>query len=125
MKKIIIASLFLYVFLTAIFFFMQKNGFIHATQPQNHYSITITKDGFSPDELTIKKGDAVTFVNSDTSPHWPASNPHPTHDIYASFDPRNSILPRGKWTFQFDRVGEWHYHDHVIPFNTGVITVAP
>jgi len=86
--------------------------------------ITITKDGFSPDEITIHKNEIVDFVNDDIATHWPASNPHPTHDLYQQFDPKNSLLPHQTWSMQFSRVGDWHYHDHIIPYHTGEINVV-
>ena len=36
--------------------------------------ITYTDDGFSPSLLTIKKGEAVKFVNKSEKNMWPASN---------------------------------------------------
>ena len=49
---------------------------------QQTYTVEMTSTGFSPNSISIKAGDTVTFVNKDTTQHWPASAMHPTHSIY-------------------------------------------
>lgn len=124
-KKIIILSLAFYVLITALSLVLQIKGVIRFEPVSKEYTITITEAGFTPDELTIRKGDIVHFKNEDADSHWPASNPHPIHDIYSQFDPKTAILPNTTWSFQLNKTGEWHYHDHMIPYNTGVILVEP
>ena len=67
--------------------------------------------------------DTVVFKNRGKQIHWPASNIHPTHQIYSEFDPKETIPPGGDWSFKFDKVGEWKMHDHVYPNFTGLIIV--
>src|SRR3989344_2275114 len=74
--------------------------------------ITETDSGFFPNELTIKKGDTVTFKSTRGKPFWPASDLHPTHGVYPDFDPKQPIDPNQTWSFKFDKVGNWKYHDH-------------
>jgi hypothetical protein len=124
MKKFIPILLMVYIVSTLVFLFLEVKGIVKFAPSQKHYAVTITHDGFTPDELTIHKDDVIDFVNTDNAPHWPASNPHPIHDMYASFDPKRSVVPHETWSFEFNRIGEWHYHDHVIPYHTGVITVV-
>lgn len=88
------------------------------------WTVTMEPGKFVPDTLTIRRGDRVTFVNRDTEPRWPASNLHPTHGIYPEFDPQESVPPGGSWSFVFDQVGEWKYHDHNIPSLRGIIRVV-
>ncbi|MBI2547070.1 MAG: hypothetical protein HYW23_01340 [Candidatus Aenigmarchaeota archaeon] len=95
------------------------------------HTIDITSSGFSPSTLTIKSGDMVTFTNRDTAPHWPASNNHPTHNLYpekggcvgSKFDACQNIAPGNKFEFTFTYVGNWCYHDHLNPSLTGCINV--
>ena len=111
-----------------------------ATKPENIEStnkITITSSGFSPATLEIAKGEAVMFVNKDSSKHWPASAAHPTHKVYpgsdikkCGTDEQNSIfdachgLVNGEsFSFTFSESGEWRYHDHLNPGSSGVIIV--
>ena len=78
---------------------------------------------FEPTKISIKKGTTVTFVNKGEDDHWPASNIHPTHEIYPEFDPHKPILPGNSWSFTFDKKGIWRFHDHIFPQLTGAVTV--
>lgn len=79
---------------------------------------------FEPKTLTVQKGTNIVFKNEDTQDRWPASAIHPTHGIYPEFDPRQSIKPGGEWSFVFDKVGNWKYHDHLSPAIFGEIKVV-
>lgn len=85
--------------------------------------IIMNPDGFDPDIIQIDKGETVIFTNEDTRDRWPASNIHPTHELYPQFDPQRPIKRADSWTFKFDRAGEWKYHDHLIPKLKGSIKV--
>lgn len=95
-------------------------------------SIVIYTDaGFSPSTLTVKKGDTVTFTNTASDAMWVASNPHPIHNGYpttggciaSTFDACKNIAPGGSWSFKFDLVGAWKYHNHLNPGEGGTIIV--
>ena len=86
-------------------------------------AVAMTKDAFMPDKVTISKGDSVKFVNEDAQDRWPASNIHPTHDIYPEFDPTRSIKPGESWSFTFAKEGIWRYHDHLLPSLSGTVVV--
>lgn len=87
-------------------------------------TITRTDNGFQPDTITIKKGDTVLFNSTAKNFYWPASDIHPTHGIYPEFDPKRPIAPDETWSFKFDRVGTWRFHDHLQANITGAITVT-
>lgn len=100
-------------------------------------TIEITSAGFNPDTLTIEKGETVTFVNTDLQPHWPASAIHPTHTLYpgsstakcntpeesSTFDACRGLEQGGTYSFIFNLVGSWKYHDHLNPNSRGTIIV--
>lgn len=86
--------------------------------------IKMIANGFEPNSVTIKQGTKVSFVNTDSNPHWPASVPHPTHTDYPGFDPLQAVSPGENWTFSFDKVGTWGYHDHLNPSTHGTIIVT-
>lgn len=90
-------------------------------------TVTVTmKSGpnaFEPSALNIKKDTKVIFKNEDTVDRWPASDLHPTHGIYPEFDPQEPVTPGSEWSFVFDKVGNWKYHDHLIPSFRGEIKV--
>lgn len=86
--------------------------------------IVVSENGFSPKDLTIKKGNTLTFVNKANRLVWPASDPHPTHTDYVGFDPKKGIEPGSSWSFTLNQAGEWAYHNHLSPFRRGTITVT-
>ncbi|HLD26114.1 MAG TPA: cupredoxin domain-containing protein, partial [Candidatus Andersenbacteria bacterium] len=97
------------------------------TSAQAHVStvvITMTENGFEPREITVDKHTTINFANKDKVDRWPASNVHPTHDLYPQFDPTQPIKPGGFWLFKADQVGTWKYHDHLLPHMRGTITVV-
>jgi plastocyanin len=112
--------LFLLIFLSGIFYIVTPLIF---KQPAKEYTVTLTEEGFSPRELTINKGDTVKFTTSRNVQYWPASNLHPTHEIYPEFDPQEPIESNKSWSFTFNKAGVWKYHDHLGPLYTGIIVV--
>jgi plastocyanin len=85
--------------------------------------VEMTAEGFEPEEVTIDQGGIIHFVNRDTADRWPASNVHPTHEIYADFDPKQPIVPGEDWFFRAERPGSWQYHDHLFPHKRGRLIV--
>jgi len=85
--------------------------------------VNYTNSGFSPKTVTIKKGEVVTFVNQSSGDMWVASNPHPIHTDYPAFDEKVAVGSGSSWSFTFDQVGIWGYHNHKSPSNTGTIVV--
>lgn len=86
--------------------------------------VTLTEEGYQPSELFIKTGTKVIFKTTVNRPHWPASNLHPTHEIYSAFDPKKPIPATEEWSFVFDKVGDWKFHDHIRSYYTGIIHVS-
>ncbi len=85
--------------------------------------IDMTPNGFTPDPVTVDENATIIFVNNDTQPRWPASNPHPTHDLYPEFDPKRPIQTGESWPFKPRKVGTWRYHDHLSPHIRGILIV--
>ena len=107
------------------------------TETPSEHTIEFTSSGYSPSTLTINKGDTVTFINNADTKTWPASNVHPTHTIYPNSDIKkcgtsveDSIfdacrgLEKGEtYSFTFNEVGSWQYHDHLSSNKKGTIIV--
>jgi len=89
------------------------------------YTVEISEAGFSPKRLEILAGDSIEFLNVGEIDHWPASNVHPTHELYPDLDARRPILPGDAWTFSFSQEGRWGYHDHLNIQETGEVLVLP
>lgn len=90
-----------------------------------HYNktITLTENGFSPKDITIKKGDVIRFMTTANLQFWPASDPHPTHELFPEFDPQEPINPDQSWLFTFTKPGTWKFHNHLDPTSRGTIIV--
>jgi len=85
--------------------------------------VEYTDDGFSPNQITINKGETVRFVNKSSRSMWVASNVHPAHTILSTFDQFGTSEFGESYQYTFDQIGEWEYHDHVNASETGVIVV--
>lgn len=85
--------------------------------------IEMTPSGFEPSEAVVDQNSSIIFINKDKEPRWPASNIHPTHDLYPEFDPQKAIQPGESWAFKPQKEGEWKYHDHLKPHLRGALTV--
>lgn len=86
-------------------------------------TVNMSDTGFSPNTITVKKGQTVEFVNTGKDFHWPASDLHPTHEIYPEFDADKPIGPGDSYSFAFEKVGKWNMHDHLHARFRGTITV--
>ena len=95
-------------------------------------TIEMNDGGFSPSTVTLAKGGTITFKNIGTEDHWPASAVHPVHRQYpegngcigSAFDACEGIQPGEEWSFKFDQVGVWGYHDHLNSPSRGVIEIV-
>lgn len=90
---------------------------------KEYHTVEFRKDGFHPEEITIRKGEKIKFTTTLDRRFWPASSRHPTHTIYSEFDPKESIEPNESWSFLFKEAGSWEYHDHLTPYFTGTVRV--
>lgn len=84
--------------------------------------VTISSNGFSPGNITIKAGETVAWMNSDSANHTVNSAPHPTHTAYPPLNLGN-VQPGGKVSLIFPKPGTYAYHDHLNPSLTGSVTV--
>lgn len=89
-----------------------------------HAEVVLTENGFEPHDVTIARHGTITFSTTLDKPFWPASNLHPLHSLYSQFDPFRPIARNERWTFQFDRTGNWEFHDHLRSYFLGTIHVV-
>ena len=119
----------------------QNMPVIGSTTPETvvrqEVTVTYTDSGFSPAQVEINAGDTVKFVNQSSGKMWVGSAMHPTHMLYSctvlekhcpdtantSFDQCESTLAGTSWSFTFEKVGTWKYHNHanVSAFGTVII----
>ena|SRR3989344_3148129 len=103
----------------------------------NEDNFNVSYDGtrFDPETFTIPAGSVVTFTNKSENVMWVASDNHPSHTLY----PGSSIANCGKeletpifdqckngetFTFTFNEIGTWKFHNHLNPRATGTIVVT-
>ncbi len=97
------------------------------TAAAKEYVVEITDAGYSPQKVTIKQGDTVKWINNSSSDNWPASAKHPTHEVYpgsgitkcgtaeesAIFDACKGLKTGESYSFTFNELGTWAYHEHL------------
>lgn len=86
--------------------------------------VKMTSTGFSPSKVMVKVGTSVKFVNDDTAEHWPASAFHPTHQVLPGFDSLSGVKPGESYSYTFEKVGIWKFHDHLNPSMSGSVEVS-
>ena len=81
--------------------------------------VTIEGFQFQPDNVTIKKGGKVTFINKDSTPHTVSP------DEGSKFTGTGRLEQNSPKTLVFDTVSTQRYHCEIHPSMQGKITVVP
>lgn len=84
--------------------------------------IDLTVSGFSPKNLTIKKGAKVVWSNNSGKTATINSNPHPVHTSYTPLN-LGSFNDGETLELIFDKAGTYNYHNHFNASQGGTITV--
>lgn len=85
--------------------------------------IVYSDSGFSPPSMTIKAGETVMFRNESSRDMWVASAPHPVHTDYPGFDAKKGYKKGEVYSFTFDKIGTWKFHNHLNPTDFGSVAV--
>jgi plastocyanin len=86
----------------------------------NVADVIISADGYTPQTVTIKQGQQVTFTNNDTTPRQLSADP----TALPSFDTVEPLDQGDSYTYIFDQKGTYHYYDATDPTKfVGTITV--
>lgn len=93
-----------------------------ATTNEEKNLVKIGSTGFLPQNITVKVGETVVWVNTDTENHTVNSAPHPTHTAYPPLN-LGVVKPGSKVSLSFPKAGVYKYHDHLNPSLSGSITV--
>jgi len=101
---------------------LTESAAVTSETPQ-HIEVIYTAQGFMPATTTIERGQTIVFKNKSNNAFWPASDDHPTHQIYPEFDARRPIIPGQDFMFTFTKTGEWTFHNHLHSTQTGLIIV--
>ncbi|MEK7617102.1 MAG: cupredoxin domain-containing protein [Patescibacteria group bacterium] len=85
--------------------------------------VTISSSGFMPQNITIKAGDTISWMNEDSESHQVQSAVHPTHQLYPPLNTVGLLKSGEKKSLSFPDAGTYKYHDHLNPSLTGSVTV--
>lgn len=86
---------------------------LRAANPSLNHVINMENMGFSPDKLTVKVGETVTWVNKDLVPHA----------ILGSGLDSKTIAPGAQWSYHFKKKGDFKYDCAFHPTMHGEIKV--
>ncbi len=125
MGKILNIKFILIIILSAILVLIAFTLAGKTNTASKEYLVVLNEEGFSPENLTIRKGDVVKFSTIAKNPFWPTSDLHPTHELYPEFDPTQPISFDKNWSFKFEKAGIWKFHNHLAPSQRGTIKVEP
>lgn len=131
----ILSALIVILFIGGFFYITQQPSQPSPQAPQTEITlpdqinetkettIEINAKGFLPEQVRIKAGDKVTWVNNDTDDHQVSSDLHPTHLIYPPINTIDTLAPAQKKSLTFPEKGTYKYHDHLNPQFRGSVTV--
>jgi plastocyanin len=87
------------------------------------FDVQYTRGGFVPSLVSVRLGDIIRFKNTSGYLMWVASNPYPSHSDYPDFDERASVGTGATFSFTFNKVGVWGYHNYMKPEHQAVVVV--
>lgn len=93
-----------------------------STSTQEKTEITLGSSGFSPNQITIKKGATVVWTNNSGKVASVNSGPHPVHSNYPPLN-LGSFNDGQTLELVFNETGTFGYHNHLNAGQTGSITV--
>ncbi len=83
--------------------------------------VSATSNNFNPATIIVKRETTVTWtVNGGTV--QVASNPHPAHTGLSGFE-SDELQAGATYSFTFDKVGSFGYHNHLNPSAIGTVNV--
>ena len=97
-----------------------------AGEVEGALTVRATEDGFEPSVVTVKSGEAITWVNETSRTVQVGSDAHPTHTVNPDLTGGEFVMeitPGESKTVTVTEVGTWGYHDHLATQKTGTVVV--
>ncbi|HZJ18273.1 MAG TPA: cupredoxin domain-containing protein [Patescibacteria group bacterium] len=132
-KRLLYITVAILFLVGVMYYSVNKNAFLpkkdnSTDSPSNTQSeetketVTLSKEGFSPKELTIKTGTRIIWINKSGDSATVNSDNHPDHLLFpflnlGEFGAESSVQA------VFEKAGTYNYHDHLNPSRTGTIIV--
>lgn len=89
-------------------------------QASNQGKVSIENMMFTPSQITVQKGETVTWTNNDNTAHTV------TDDLSNAGGPASGdIQPGSTYSFTFNKTGSFQYHCSIHPSMRGTIVVSP
>lgn len=85
-------------------------------------TVALTDTGFTPKEVTVKKGTKVVWSNSSGKTATVDSADHPAHLLHPFLNLGN-FADGATLEVVFDNPGKYNYHNHYNSSEAGIITV--
>lgn len=79
--------------------------------------VDVTSAGFVPATIMVKQGQTVDWLNQDSQPHQPITDPYPIDNGLPGFMAPSPLNTGDTYSFTFEHVGTFTYHDQLHPFN--------
>jgi plastocyanin len=105
-----VAALAMVVYLTEI----RNNS--HRVSALTDGQISISSNGFFPATVVVSRGQTITWVNYDSSPHWIFADPYPTGSSLPGLDSIDALGQNDSYSFKFNSSGKYTYHDQLHPY---------
>lgn len=134
-KNILVAVSLVLVVIIAGWYFLQGQKSYNTTTPSpvqesassssaevKKNTVTITNNGFSPQNITIKVGESVNWINIDSESHTVNSSAHPAHSDYLPLNIGVIVSGESK-SLVFPDKGVFKYHDHLNSSLAGMVIV--
>lgn len=86
------------------------------------HSVTLTTSGFEPKNIQIKQGDVIHWVNKSGKLATVNSDNYPTNRLYPVLN-LGEFIDGSSVQAKISRLGTLTYHNHLMPSQTGTITV--
>lgn len=99
---------------------------IFLVSPQSTYTVVLSEDGFSPQELFVNEGDVARFVTDRNEEFLPI--PIDEEKGFWDFRPPSPIKPGEVWEYKFKREGVLAYTNNLAPYYSpelGFVAVGP
>lgn len=133
MKKILlIIVVLIIVFGVFTFFGNKKTAPATSTQPTASPIVTETNkqitnvilgnSGFVPQDITVKAGTTVVWINKSGAAATVNSANHPAHLLYPFLN-LGEFANASSLQVVFDKAGKYSYHNHLNPSEKGSVTV--
>lgn len=94
-----------------------------ATETSNQIANVILGDlGFVPQDITVKAGTTMVWINKSGKAATVSSDDHPTHKLYPFLN-LGEFSSSSSLQVIFDKAGTYSYHNHLNASQTGTVTV--